>query len=206
MDMAVALVAIGKGFTYNGYRAGDVIDGRADSAGLLTDKNDNNIIHGFFNYMDGYDPRNANVFTAEALRGEGTMNFHCVNAFRVYHGLKPFEWSEQAYISAREHSQDMANNNYFDHQSLDGRSSGDRMKDVGITWWSCGENIAAGRSTGVENYNSWVNSAGHRKNILSDFTYLGAALAYNPNSEYKFYSTQNFYSRHASGNIWDTFN
>jgi uncharacterized protein YkwD len=69
--------------------------------------------------------------------------------------------------AARGHSQDMANNEYFDHQSRDGRSPADRARAAGYGSRFVGENIAAGRSTAEGTVEQWLDSPGHCLNMLS---------------------------------------
>jgi uncharacterized protein YkwD len=114
--------------------------------------------------------------------------FEITNAYRIKHGVDPLTWSDLARTSAYNHSKDMRINAYFDHDSLDGRSPFDRMKEVGITYASAGENIAYGYGSDILVMDGWINSAGHRQNLLYDhFTHLGVGV-------YDGYYTQNFYS------------
>ncbi len=68
--------------------------------------------------------------------------------------------------ASRGHSADMAENGYFDHTSQDGRSPFDRMRAAGYADGS-GENIAAGQPDAAAVVASWMDSPGHRANILS---------------------------------------
>lgn len=132
---------------------------------------------------------------SERLRdGFEKQVFDIANATRVRKGLEPFIWSDKARISSRKHSQDMADYNYFDHTNLKGESPFHRMEREGILYISAAENIAAGVSDAIEAHEGWMNSMGHRKNILGDFKTLGVGVAYNPNSTYKYYYTQNFFT------------
>jgi uncharacterized protein YkwD len=80
--------------------------------------------------------------------------------------------------AARLHSEDMAAWNYFDHDGHDGSSPWQRMTAVGYTWRSAGENIAKGQRDPAAVMNSWMNSPGHRANILNcGFKDLGVGLA-----------------------------
>jgi uncharacterized protein YkwD len=118
------------------------------------------------------------------------------NSVRVRNGISALEWSEKAQSSSRKHSEEMANNNYFSHTDLNGKSSADRMDVEGITWSYCGENIAAGYDDAVEVTFGWFQSSGHRKNMLNDnFTHLGVGVAFNKDSAYRTYYTQNFYKQ-----------
>lgn len=123
------------------------------------------------------------------------INFHFVNALRAINDIKPLEFCSKATAVATAHSTDMGKRNYFNHESPDGKRVGTRLDEAGITWYSCGENIAAGIYDPYALANGWYNSEGHRKNILNkEFKYLGIGFAYNENSTYKYYSTQNFYT------------
>ncbi|WP_018686869.1 CAP domain-containing protein [Actinokineospora enzanensis] len=113
-----------------------------------------------------------------------------VNARRAEAGCKPLRWNDKLATAAREHSQDMAVNNYFDHTSLDGRSPFDRMAAAGYPHGG-GENIAAGQTTPDAVMTSWMNSAGHRANILNcSFVDIGVGM-YRGGS-YRVYWTQAF--------------
>ncbi|WP_436494476.1 CAP domain-containing protein [Actinokineospora sp. HUAS TT18] len=113
-----------------------------------------------------------------------------VNAERSKAGCGPLRWHDTLALAARKHSADMAANNYFDHESLDGRSPFDRMKAEGYAKGG-GENIAAGQSTPKSVMESWMNSPGHRANILNcDFKELGVGMA--KGGSYRIYWTQAF--------------
>ncbi len=87
----------------------------------------------------------------------------------------------------------MAAQNYFDHTALDGRSPGDRIAAAGYEAWSWGENIAAGYTSPQSVVDGWMNSPGHRANILnSGFCDIGVGYAYDGESHYRYYWTQNF--------------
>ncbi|WP_239615628.1 CAP domain-containing protein [Cohnella mopanensis] len=76
--------------------------------------------------------------------------------------------------SARAKSQDMAANNYFSHDSPTYGDPFAMMRSFGVQYQSAGENIAMGQPTPEEVVKSWMNSEGHRKNILNgSFTHLG---------------------------------
>ncbi|MDO5477795.1 MAG: S-layer homology domain-containing protein [Clostridia bacterium] len=189
----VALASSGKGFTYSGYSFGDNIDSSDNYAShFLTDKNANGTIHSVFILSAKYNK--INDFSQSAFEGESKLNFHATNAFRVAHGKKALKWSDKAAKAAYLHSKDMAEKNYFSHDSKDGRKFYERLKAQGISYRSCGENISAGRSLGFLSYNGWVNSSGHRENMLEDYNYLGVGAAYEENSTYGAYFTQDFYS------------
>ena len=104
--------------------------------------------------------------------------FDLVNQERAIHGLHSLSWDDRLFAAARAHSEDMAADGYFSHTSLDGRSPGDRLLDAGYFWNTYGENIAYGYPTPESVINAWMNSSGHRANILnSSFCDLGVGFA-----------------------------
>lgn len=97
-----------------------------------------------------------------------------VNQERAKAGLKPLTIDNTLSKSARAKSQDMHDKHYFDHQSPTYGSPFDQMKKFGITYKSAGENIAMGQRTPQEVMNAWMNSSGHRANILNaSYTHIG---------------------------------
>jgi len=97
-----------------------------------------------------------------------------VNEERAKAGLAPLTLESKLSDVARAHSKDMAINTFFDHTNLRGESPFDRMHSAGITYRTAGENIAAGQVSAEEVMISWMNSPGHRANILNpDFKYIG---------------------------------
>lgn len=102
--------------------------------------------------------------------------FRLVNLERDDAGQAPMAWSPALFSAAQDHAQDMVDQGYFDHASLDGRSFSDRAKDAGYEGFPRGENIAAGQQTPDEVMGSWMNSSGHRANILSDADEIGVGL------------------------------
>lgn len=103
------------------------------------------------------------------------------NNARRNNGLHPYCLDSRLYVAAKKHSQDMINNNYFSHTGGDGSSVGTRVSREGYSWQAIGENIAWGtgsNSGGPDNrFNAWMNSSGHRSNILSNRTQFGVAEA-----------------------------
>jgi len=117
------------------------------------------------------------------------------NVSRVLAGKKPLAWDDKVAATARKHSRDMGENGFFDHDNPQGNSPFDRMKADGIAFSAAGENIAAGQINAVFAHMEWMNSEGHRKNILGDkYERLGVGIAYSAKYEYGIYYTQNFYS------------
>jgi hypothetical protein len=116
-----------------------------------------------------------------------------VNVERQAEGLHPLAYDAQLTTAARLHSQDMAQRNYFDHDSLDGTKFYERILDAGYEYSTCGENIAAGYSSPEAVVDAWMNSSGHRANILnSSFCDIGVGYVNVPGSAYQYYWTQDF--------------
>ena len=162
-----------------------------------------------------YDIHNKNVVTALQIIDENTelgLNgyygdyseelrdgfekqiFDLANSIRARNNLKSFIWSNKARASSRKHSQDMADNNFFAHINLKKEGPFDRMKKEGIVCITAAENIAAGSANAIQAHEGWMNSEGHRVNILGNYETLGVGVAYNSNTEYKYYYTQNFFA------------
>lgn len=114
-----------------------------------------------------------------------------VNSERSKQGLQPLTLNWELSRVAKIKSQDMKDRNYFSHQSPTYGSPFDMMRNFGISYKSAGENIAAGQRTPQEVMNAWMNSSGHRANILSSsYTQLG--VGYVSGGSYGTYWTQMF--------------
>ncbi len=97
-----------------------------------------------------------------------------VNEERAKNGLKALTYDWQLGRVARYKSQDMKDNGYFSHTSPVYGSPFQMMKSFGISYKSAGENIARGQATPRAVVDAWMNSSGHRANILnSSFTHIG---------------------------------
>ncbi|WP_306340029.1 sigma-70 family RNA polymerase sigma factor [Streptomyces sp. AS13] len=90
-----------------------------------------------------------------------------VNAERAKEGCGPVSVNGLLNTAAQRHSADMAANDYFDHTSQDGREPDDRITAAGYQWTTYGENIAKGQRTPAEVMQAWMDSPGHRANILN---------------------------------------
>ncbi len=125
-----------------------------------------------------------------------------VNVEREKRKLKPLEWKESLAWAARYHAQDMIVDRYFDHELYDRR--GNRLRKVWDTFskikvfvddntFVCAENIAVGGETPEETFEQWINSPGHKENILNPKTkYMGLGYRYDENSEWGHYWVQCF--------------
>lgn len=108
--------------------------------------------------------RPASTGTASAIEKQV---LDLVNAERAKYGLSALTWADDLASIARAHSQDMIRRSFFDHTNPDGKSPFDRLKSAGIRYRYAAENIAYGQKTPEAVMNAWMNSAGHRKNILN---------------------------------------
>lgn len=121
------------------------------------------------------------------------------NAERTRAGLGILTEEPRLTAAAQSHSDDMAGRNYFDHTGLDGRHPADRVTAAGYTYRRCAENIAAGQPTPAEVVDGWMNSPGHRANILTpDLTQIGIGIAHG--GTYGIYWTQVFGTPMANAN------
>jgi uncharacterized YkwD family protein/spore coat assembly protein SafA len=117
-----------------------------------------------------------------------------VNQERSQVGLPPLKENWELSRVARYKSEDMITKNYFSHTSPTYGSPFQMMKDFGISYQAAGENIAAGQRTPAEVVEAWMNSEGHRKNILSP-TYTEIGVGYVKGGSYGHYWTQMFIKR-----------
>jgi len=92
--------------------------------------------------------------------------FDLTNQRRSQQGLSPLTLNLTLNDVAEKHSQDMATRNYFSHQGLDGSQPWDRMRAEGYVYSRAAENIAFGQPTPQAVVDAWMNSPGHRQNIL----------------------------------------
>lgn len=129
-----------------------------------------------------------NIPNIDQTKGVEQQVLTLVNQERAKVGLKPLQMDWELQRVARTKSQDMASKNYFSHQSPTYGSPFDMMKQFGISYRTAGENIAQGQRTPQEVMTAWMNSSGHRANILkTDFTHIGVGYEANGN-----YWTQQF--------------
>lgn len=117
-----------------------------------------------------------------------------VNQERAKYGLRPLTANWELARVARVKSQDMRDRRYFSHQSPTYGSPFEMIRAFGITFVAAGENIAAGQPSPQAVMNSWMNSPGHRQNILNaNYTEIG--VGYAKGGAYGHYWTQIFIRR-----------
>ncbi|WP_028594396.1 CAP domain-containing protein [Paenibacillus assamensis] len=97
-----------------------------------------------------------------------------VNKERAKAGLPVLKYDEKLSQVAHLKAKDMIDNNYFDHNSPTYGSPFDMMRSQGVSYNTAGENIAKGQRSAEEVMKDWMNSPGHRQNILKDgYTKIG---------------------------------
>ncbi len=107
-----------------------------------------------------------------------------VNQERAKAGLKPLTENAELDKIATLKSEDMAKLNYFSHTSPTYGSPFDMLSQFGVDYTAAGENIAYGQKTPAEVMNGWMNSSGHRANILnSNYTRIGVGIAKKSNGQ-----------------------
>ncbi|TDD30898.1 CAP domain-containing protein, partial [Nonomuraea terrae] len=113
------------------------------------------------------------------------------NAEREQGGCGPLKHDARLREAAHGHSADMAENDYFEHDSQDGRDMVDRIRATGFGGSAWGENIAMGQPSAAAVVKAWMNSDGHRQNIMNcSYTHIGVGAA--KDAQGQIYWTQDF--------------
>ena len=133
-----------------------------------------------------------------AIDTEEVDFLHRLNEYRALNGLNPVVLNQDLNEASDWFSNDMATDNYFPPNHIDNenppRNPTERVNAFGYVG-GAGENIAAGtaRDTGKEAFDAWRNSPPHNANMLNpNYTVVGIARAFNANSTYGWYWTNNF--------------
>jgi uncharacterized protein YkwD len=199
-ELGQSMDKIKKGFTVyqlNEDREYDLYQLDGSYVSIFYDKHKGNTVTAIQVISEGMEEQRKDFYTQpsrDLKEGYELQLFDLTNAARVKHGLQPLEWDESVRSTARRHSTDMAENNYFNHTNLEGQSPFDRMSEDGIRFSVAGENLAYGQPSSIFAHEGLMNSLGHRENILkSDFRLLGVGVDFNTQSQP--YYTQNFYSK-----------
>lgn len=138
-----------------------------------------------------YPGQRVNIPNLSATKSIESQVIQLTNQERAKNGLKPLAADWQLSRVARYKSADMKDKNYFSHTSPTYGSPFTMMRNFGIAYRSAGENIAAGQRTPSEVVQSWMNSPGHRKNILNPaYTHIG--VGHVTGGSYGHYWTQMF--------------
>lgn len=164
---------------------------------IFYDKHENNTVTAIQVLSEELEQEKQAFFSepsADLKEGFEYQLFDLTNAARVKHGLPILSWEEPLRKTVRDHSADMAENDYFDHTNQEGESPFDRMKGDDISFRMAGENLAAGQSSSIFAHQGLMNSLGHRENILKeDFEALAVGVAFN--SDFQPFYTENFLTK-----------
>lgn len=190
-----ALYTNTKGFQANKVSYGDInindIGIKSHDIKFYRDTNDNNKIHACLITPKGQVEKESH--SNEFYRAQELENFDATNVFRVNHGLSPLKLEEVATTTARNYSQEMADTDRVDHIDSQGRKPRDRFEANGGVAKATGENISGGRLLGIDSFDGFVNSAGHRMSMLGKYKHLGVGYGHNQSSKYKNIITQFFW-------------
>ncbi len=116
-----------------------------------------------------------------------------LNQERTNRGIPALKSNTKLRNAALGHTQDMACNNFIGHLGSDGSDPGDRITAAGYDYSTWGENVAAGYTSPSSVVDAWMDSTGHRANILNpSFTEIGIGYVYNSASTYGHYWTTDF--------------
>ncbi|MER7625768.1 CAP domain-containing protein [Streptomyces sp. NPDC126503] len=116
-----------------------------------------------------------------------------VNAERQKAGCGPLRAEKRLRLAAQRHADDMAARDYYAHDTPEGRDAGDRITAVGYPWSAWAENIHRGPKTPARAMEDWMESPGHRENILNcSFDEIGVGVSLASNGPWW---VQNFGSR-----------
>ena len=128
----------------------------------------------------GASGNSSGTSTTSSLTADELETFNLINQQRANNGLSALKVDSELQRVARIKAQDMVNNNYFDHNSPTYGTPFNMMKNFGISYKTAGENIA-GNSSNSAAVTAWMNSSGHRANILnSSYNYTGLAVVSSP--------------------------
>lgn len=124
-------------------------------------------------------PSTASTGVSTGVSGVEEAVVKLTNQARAANGCRPLVHDPKLHTAAERHSADMAARGFFDHDSPDGRDPGDRVRAAGfapISTWA--ENIAMGQRTAAQVVQGWLDSPGHRANIMNcAFTHIGVGHA-----------------------------
>lgn len=190
-------IKLAKGNILDSYASNEVAVYRVDEsyATIFFDKHKNNTASAVQLVDKATEDAQQSYFPpfSEELRSSFEKQiFDQANASRARFGLAPFAWDDKAADTARKHSEDMAKQDYFDHTNLKGESPFDRMEANGIVYRTAAENIAAGQRNAIYAHAGWMNSLGHRNNLLADISRLGVGIHFG--GDMSMYYTQNFFT------------
>ncbi|MFG3601868.1 CAP domain-containing protein [Micromonospora chersina] len=120
----------------------------------------------------------ATTASTKGITAELRQVVDLVNQERAKAGCKALTIDDKLMLAAQRHSQDQADHKTMSHDGSDGSDVGDRLDRVGYAWRSYGENVAWNQQSPAAVMDAWMNSPGHRANILNcSFTEIGVGVA-----------------------------
>lgn len=156
-----------------------VIQTNADYVGMVSKKYVK-LIYPQSSGSEGGNSSGNTTTTTNGLTTDEQEVFNLINAQRTAAGLAALKIDEELQNVARVKAKDMVDNNYFSHNSPTYGTPFNMIKNFGITYKAAGENIA-GNSSNQGAVNAWMNSSGHKANILSNnYNYTGVAVVSSP--------------------------
>ncbi|MGF3103115.1 CAP domain-containing protein [Rossellomorea sp. DUT-2] len=163
---------------------------------VFYDKHENDTVTAIQIIDESLEANKKNFYSeasSELKEGFEFQLFDLTNATRVEKGLNALSWDDQVRDTARKHSLDMVEQNYFSHTNLEGESPFDRMEEDQVAFRTAGENLAYGQLSSIFAHEGLMNSKGHRENILQPhYEHLGVGVAFNGKAQP--YFTENFFS------------
>ena len=153
-----------------------VVQVEGDYIGAVSKKYIKPIYPGTSNQKTSTNTNNNTSTTSTKMTNDEKEVFDLINKQRTQNGLSSLKENSELQRVARIKAQDMVNNNYFSHTSPTYGSPFDMMKSFKISYNTAGENIA-GNSSNSGAVTAWMNSPGHKANILnSSFNYTGIGV------------------------------
>ena len=128
------------------------------------------------NTSTGTNTGTSNGTTNSTLTADEQETFNIINKQRTNNGLQALKIDNEVQTVARVKAQDMVNNNYFSHNSPTYGTPFEMLNKYKVSYKTAGENIA-GNSSNSAAVTAWMNSSGHKANILnSNFNYTGIGV------------------------------
>ena len=203
----VKIVTYDASAEYDGIHIGDILSDnseryidysytRVSESRLYIDTNDNSRVYAIMLTSRTYYTSSLD-YTPEKSRALAMLIADDTNAFRAQHSIRDLTWNPDVADVAQAYAEFMAEESYFDHVDPDGQNPGDRLESAGLIYYYYGENINAGYYDAEDSMNGWINSPGHRDNLLNtNFTQIGVGTAYNPDDTFNWCTryVQNFFT------------
>lgn len=105
--------------------------------------------------------------------------YHVTNDERQKHGVPPVNLHQKLSQAAQRHSEDMAQRRYFSHRGANNSTPADRVAATGYAWSLVAENISSGNASPWEVVQGWMDSPGHRANIVNpELQEIGIGVCY----------------------------